>query len=1807
MISQIKRKVYNADGTFSLQSERSEEEIPSYKFGTNVNAPTYSVQKSGILEALYSGSEENSLLASTLSYADRELTNLNDDIKYKTDKSFTLEQKKKELKDRNIPEVYHSHILDRSNNREHFNKTIDETLKKRADDATLEDLGFLGSVATGLGGVAMDAPLVASMYGAPAVLLSKAAKVSLFAKKTFAKTFALGAATETAFTGGIDLVSMKDKTLLDYVFAGTVGGVASMAFKKGAEMIGEAGIKKMRVKLRSDELEKKMLDKANELRVQELKKNGSIPSTSREQEIPVGTQVDDTPVQPKKEVTIRSILDDNHKTSATPEDSPYNKPFTELTEDMYELPEMKQVGAEHLSGVAKEIRNQYLIDEADLDAEKFSYLPDYLKAFNKLNFTMAQYGRESKSAAENKLYQQIFHDSSLQTNKEDSIYLDIIRNFTRGSMEGKRADIFNPIVSEFQQEIFNGSFLHGRWGSSTSGVISRLAGEVGVRRNLKTMSKEAIKEATKRDVITMLKETRAYLPDNEMNKIADDMAEKIYNISGQTSEMYHDVLTSVHKKDFGNDKGQINKDSEYFPLNFESTIPTILSGKGMEKSDLVQFITEALVRGLEKKGMPVDIALAEEVGRSISGRLYNKAGQVFNDGNSVDGVIDDSLKEYVKSQVDSGAKVSDDILSALGYERKLTAGTDKWKLEKVDEFSRERTPFDYSYVHTTENGNKLSFEDLVSKDFISVANKYENKMSGGLALENAKVKVTSLNAREVERNKQTLEKVKQDFADTEKSYIDTPDEFKQRIFQTQGNGQLDLQKYPELDDIASKYKEIYDNFYNESFYAKNTPSEVKNALKGIKDLETRLAIAKLYKGISQIELPKGITLDGLVSDISKAIVKNEKDVMLKTGSRINLSDIVNAAISKIDENIDLNKILTPEARFDLDNIIKALENDTRNIASTLSKTDMEKILNTEKLYESTLRNGTKADRAEFKKIVESKLGKDIDNAIAKANENMVETINLSTVKNQTRAKEHIMKELSEKGASQGDIDGAMFRFDDIMKTYTARPTATDSNGVAQQVARISRHASVARLLGQVLTSMGAELGNTAYHAGVTKALSLRSIRLLQKQLLTGKMDDNLLHQIQSNTGLGSHVIKDISADRFDESLEDTMTKGARFRRWAENVSEKAADAVLMFSGMQHATSKFELDIASDIIGTIANYKGKGQSKKIDTILREVGLSEKTIEKVSALINKHSTSEKKLWSKDKKITDINLDKWEGDEDTRILFLTSLTKYVNSQIQKTLYGDKIGTKIGNQLMSNSVSFKILTDLKGYMMTAYVNSLSRLVQRRDGQQLVQLMYMAAGATAFQTMKAYINNADDEKRLKENLTPEKILKSAVATMPQVSYAPFLIDTPYTMITGDNLFSDSRYGDPLKDATAAVPMFDHISKLFDISSIPFRALSDSISDDEKTHKGVTKQDINSIFGSLPFGNYYGVKTLSRLIGDSVKEGNKEDLYRQKAKEQDKTYEDYAQERADAKIKRDAKKEEKKALEEQDSIFSGFKDLGVSLPSFNKIGESLSGLKDKVIEMISSPNVPEEKQTKIIDAANKEIFAIAEKKNVSSINTDIMQPVNVSLQDALKMKNIIETSTGDNSLSKDAIAYVNATFNDKPISDFEAKQTANTPIAIVDKETNRLNVYTANGKLAFSTPVLTGVSKQDAKNKKQAETMIDDMTDVDKITTAGKFLAAKVNTEPEEKKAYGEFMFDIKKDKYTKMSMHNTYDNEQARVNALATKSGKDNYMSWGCINVAPKDMERIAKLTKDNSLLVIITPYTNKKEQPKNVSTFRL
>lgn len=42
----MKRRVLNPDGSSSFTT--GEEEIPSYKFGTNVNAPTYSVQKSGL-------------------------------------------------------------------------------------------------------------------------------------------------------------------------------------------------------------------------------------------------------------------------------------------------------------------------------------------------------------------------------------------------------------------------------------------------------------------------------------------------------------------------------------------------------------------------------------------------------------------------------------------------------------------------------------------------------------------------------------------------------------------------------------------------------------------------------------------------------------------------------------------------------------------------------------------------------------------------------------------------------------------------------------------------------------------------------------------------------------------------------------------------------------------------------------------------------------------------------------------------------------------------------------------------------------------------------------------------------------------------------------------------------------------------------------------------------------------------------------------------------------------------------------------------------------------------------------------------------------------------------------------------------------------------------------------------------------------------------------------------------------------------------------------------------------------------------
>jgi len=118
------------------------------------------------------------------------------------------------------------------------------------------------------------------------------------------------------------------------------------------------------------------------------------------------------------------------------------------------------------------------------------------------------------------------------------------------------------------------------------------------------------------------------------------------------------------------------------------------------------------------------------------------------------------------------------------------------------------------------------------------------------------------------------------------------------------------------------------------------------------------------------------------------------------------------------------------------------------------------------------------------------------------------------------------------------------------------------------------------------------------------------------------------------------------------------------------------------------------------------------------------------------------------------------------------------------------------------------------------------------------------------------------------------------------------------------------------------------------------------------------------------------------------------------------------------------------------------------------------------------------------------------------------------------------------------------------------------PFAVVDKKNARVFVYTAEGRLRGTSPVLLGLAHGDASVPGIGERKMSEIRPEERTTPAGRFV-----TEPG-RNLKGEDIVWIDYD--AAVSMHRVRANNKAerRLERLASPTVRDNRISYGCINV---------------------------------------
>jgi hypothetical protein len=146
---------------------------------------------------------------------------------------------------------------------------------------------------------------------------------------------------------------------------------------------------------------------------------------------------------------------------------------------------------------------------------------------------------------------------------------------------------------------------------------------------------------------------------------------------------------------------------------------------------------------------------------------------------------------------------------------------------------------------------------------------------------------------------------------------------------------------------------------------------------------------------------------------------------------------------------------------------------------------------------------------------------------------------------------------------------------------------------------------------------------------------------------------------------------------------------------------------------------------------------------------------------------------------------------------------------------------------------------------------------------------------------------------------------------------------------------------------------------------------------------------------------------------------------------------------------------------------------------------------------------------------------------------------------------------------------------------------------LVDKKEARAYVFTPEGRLKASAPVLLGASPGDDLPPGVAEKDVTQITPQEKLTPAGRFVAEPgVNADNEDV---------IWVDYDAAISMHRVRPQvkRERRLERLATLATEDNRISFGCINLPVSFYEDVARpIVKQHGAIVYVLPETRSVQQ---------
>lgn len=446
---------------------------------------------------------------------------------------------------------------------------------------------------------------------------------------------------------------------------------------------------------------------------------------------------------------------------------------------------------------------------------------------------------------------------------------------------------------------------------------------------------------------------------------------------------------------------------------------------------------------------------------------------------------------------------------------------------------------------------------------------------------------------------------------------------------------------------------------------------------------------------------------------------------------------------------------------------------------------------------------------------------------------------------------HIRETAGELGMKPAQLASEIERLETLYKAVMGIPL--NKRGKLSENLRMLRDYNFIRVMNQVGFAQIAEIGNILGHAGWKATLQhVPALRGIYKRAANGRMEDDLLDEIETIWGIGTDRLRRTSTNRMDDY---GIYEGAVWNRADEvlDAAKKITTDVSLMAPVNMALQRMAGRAAIQRWMNDALGEGRSLTK---SRLAAMGVSDEMASRIKAQMTEFVSTQEGLLGRS--VRRLNIDEWT-DAEASSVFINAIDRWSRKIIQENDIGQM------SQWMTTDLG-KTIIQFRSFMIAAWSKQALTGIHHRDWDTFMAwstsilfggLSYMA------QTHINSIGRDDRQEYLQERLSPTALGRSAFQRAGFSTIVPGATDTMLWAVGYEPVFAYGRTTGLSSGALLGNPTSDLLDKAM-------RAARGVTASATRGDYDFSQQDFRALTSVSPFQNAMGVRNFYQLLGQEL-------------------------------------------------------------------------------------------------------------------------------------------------------------------------------------------------------------------------------------------------------------------------------------------------------------------------------------------------